>query len=431
MKTINIWLFFLLLVVNGCSNATSTNHSGSSNNLDDPSSYKAKDVNITNELNSLREKSDLNRLSVNNLLNSSSLNHSNYLVTNNISSHYEDSTKNGFTGYAPVDRTMYVNYKSRRVSENLSTGQATELLSLDGLMSAIYHRFGFLSLSIDEIGYGKKDKTYVYNMGNSNINTLCAKNNFTNNGRYYTNVCKDKDFKIEKSIYDNAIDTIINSNPAYVIYPYRNQKNVTPVFFEESPDPLPGYSVSGYPISIEFSSKDEFVLNKLVVKSFIIKDNNQVSLDLISHGGSTIMKKDSDPNSKFSDLQFAIFPDKRLDYGKIYSVEFSYLYDDEIKNINWEFTTKNLDNLLTYLNADIANKDIGLDKNYYLYFEPENITDVISSYSTNCSYASGGNVQIESSLYDKNTIKIKISGSLVQSCDLTINSSKTVKLNIN
>jgi hypothetical protein len=268
-------------------------------------------------------------------------------------------------------------------------------------------------------------------MGNSNINTLCAKDDFTDNGTYYISVCKNEDFKIEKSVYDNAINTIINSNPTYVIYPYKDQKEVTPVFFEETPDPLPDYSVSGYPISIEFSSKDEFDISKFTVNSFIIKDNNQVSLDLILHSGSTIMKKDNDPNSKFSKYQFTIFPDKRLTFGNIYSVKFSYSYDGVDKEIAWSFKTKNLDNLKTYLNGDKSSKDIRLNETYNLYFEPENGTDIISSYSTSCSYASGGNVQIKSSLYDKNTIEIKISGSSVQSCDLTLNGSKTVRLNIN
>ncbi len=61
---------------------------------------------------------------------------------------------------------------------------------MDGLFSAIYHRFAFLSPGIDEIGVGvtqneqDSDKSaFVYVMGNSELNRLCSFKSFKGAGK--------------------------------------------------------------------------------------------------------------------------------------------------------------------------------------------------------------------------------------------------------
>jgi uncharacterized protein YkwD len=382
---------------------------------------------IIDRLNQLRKDSGLSELYINTLLTQSATNHTNYLVANNLSGHYEDSNLSGYTGYAPVDRTMYVGYKSRSVSENLSVGQATEQQSLDGLMSAIYHRFGFLDLNIDEIGYDNNATTYVYNMGNSYLNNLCNDANYTDSGAYYYNVCADGSFRVESSKYLTQNNILIDNNPSYIIYPYKDETNIQPVFFEESPDPLPNYSVSGYPISIEFNSND-FNMSKMTIDSFTLEDSNGNSLELIEQNDSnTIMSKANDFNLHFKDTQFAIFPKYRLDFNSTYSANIDYTYDSVAKNINWQFTTTDVSNLVIFNNSDI---DINLDKSYTIYFPPVDSSDVIATYSISCSYTSGGSVTPNIDVYDKNTLIINISGEDVNSCDISLNGSNKVTLNI-
>ena len=381
--------------------------------------YIINNASIITKLNNLRQKSGMISLKDNIYLNDSSLNHAKYLVELNRTGHYETNTSaNNYTGYKPYNRALHTGYKSRKVSENLSVGQESEDLSLDGLMSAIYHRFGFLDFDIDEIGYAKQNKAYVYNMGNTYINTLCSEGNFTTPGTYYYGICEEDSFRIESSKYDDALNTIINRNPSYVIYPYLNQTDIAPVFFEESPDPLPSYGVSGYPISIEFNSND-FNMSNFTLDSFVLKDSNSNLIDLIDHNNSSnIMVKTNDPSGHFSDYQFAIFPNTRLDFNSTYSARVSYTYEGNYHDINWNFTTNVVPNLITYNDTNIS---MELDKEYYIYFEPTDSNDIISTYSIGYSYNGTDNVVITKSLYDKNTLKLKLSGSSIRSAKITLN----------
>ena len=388
---------------------------------------KTTEPDTISKVNILREKSGLKKLSTNIILNDSALNHAKYLEINDKVGHDEISSDSGFTGENGSLRAIYSGYKSKNVSENVSVGQETEQKSLDGLMAAIYHRFGFLSFRINEIGYGMIDKSYVYNMGNTYLNTLCNSSSFEGTGEYYYDICNNKDFRIAKDIYDNAINKVIDSNPKYVIYPYPNQTDVDPVFYEETPDPLPSYGVSGYPISIEFNEND-FSMDEFEIISFGLKDYYANNIELIEHNnGSTIMNSVNDFNEHFNNYQFAIFPKNRLNYNEIYNVEFSYKYKGVIDNITWSFRTKSLQNLIKYNNSSL---DIALKTEYYIYLEPNDKNDLIKSYNTDCRYNNKGKLEIVSSLYDRNTLKINIKGTLVEYCDINIDDSKYVHLNI-
>jgi len=379
---------------------------------------------IIKQINKLRVNSSMSSLSVNKNLNLSALNHAKYLDELHMSGHNETNTNAlNYTGEKPSNRVIYAGYKSTKVSENLSVGQKSEDLSLDGLMSAIYHRFGFLSFSINEIGYAKVNNTYVYNMGNSNINTLCNKNSFNKPGKYIYNICDNSSFRIEKNVYDDAINKVINKNPQYVIYPYKNQTNVTPVFFEEIPDPLPTYQVSGYPISIEFN-KNDFNMSNFILNSFILKDSNNDIVNLIEHNNSSdIMSKQNDINNHFNKYQFAIFPEKRLNFNSTYNVNFDYTYEGNNYTINWNFTTKSLNNLIVYNDTTL---DISLDKTYFIYLQPIDKNDIYTKISTSCSYSSNGSVKSNVSFYDKNTIKLNISGKEVIQCRFILKNNNGV-----
>ena len=68
--------------------------------------------------------------------------------------------------------------------ENLSVNTVGQAKSIDNLFSAIYHRFVFLNLDKDEIGFGvastekkrKIKKAYVYDMGSLRVSKLCQQN---------------------------------------------------------------------------------------------------------------------------------------------------------------------------------------------------------------------------------------------------------------
>ena len=393
------------------------------------SSYDESNITQLQRLNRLREASGMTPLSENTLLVTAAQNHAIYLNSNNISGHYEEDGLIHFTGVNPVDRTVHIGYKSRKISENVSTGQESEELSLDGLMGAIYHRFGFLAFDIDEIGYARDNKAYVYNMGNSKLVTLCSGESFEGSGRYYKDVCLDADFKIQYDSYRDAIESIEQKNPPYVFYPYKEQQEVTPAFFEESPDPLPEYGVSGFPISIEFNSHD-YNMSKFTLKEFTLKDDLNNTLPLISYSdGTTVLTKENDIHHELSEYQFVLFSQERLDYNRTYNVDFSYIYEGVTKHIAWQFTTKSLENLITLERSDDT-LNVELNKEYHLYFKPQNSYDTIATYSTQCHYLSGGSVNVARSLYDGNTVTLEIQGSKIEYCDLFLNKEKRLKLQL-
>lgn len=110
---------------------------------DDPLSY----------INNVRAKTGLNQLSQNEILNTSALNHAKYVVANEAMSHDETAGRAGFTGENPSKRAFYAGYNAV-VRENLSYNSGDLKSAIDGLLSAIYHRFAFLDFASDEIGIG-------------------------------------------------------------------------------------------------------------------------------------------------------------------------------------------------------------------------------------------------------------------------------------
>ena len=234
-------------------------------------------IEARSHLNSIREEMNLNTLLQDDLLNIAAQGHADYLVANNESSHYQVAGQTKFTGERPVDRTLDANYLSTHVSENVSTQTYSAQSSIDGLFSAIYHRFGFLSLSIDEIGVGttqEKAKTsnsaFVYVMANSAIKRLCHDRSFKGSGKYYYKICKDETHRVSEKAFIKAQNDNKRHNPKIVVYPYDGQTEVPPVFYDESPDPLPNHDVSGFPVSVEFN---DYYFKEVELLSFKLFDS--------------------------------------------------------------------------------------------------------------------------------------------------------------
>ncbi|WP_353570191.1 CAP domain-containing protein, partial [Candidatus Albibeggiatoa sp. nov. BB20] len=153
-------------------------------------------------INQLRQQTDMTELAQNSLLQQSAANHAEFLILNNASGHFETEGLSGFTGVSVGDRVIQAGYLSRTVSENISGGDQNYKGSIDGLMSAIYHRFGFLDFSITAVGVGISrvslleagNASYVYNMGNEGFHQLCQGEPDTTARFFYTPCPNDPDF---------------------------------------------------------------------------------------------------------------------------------------------------------------------------------------------------------------------------------------------
>jgi len=289
-------------------------------------------------LNGIRQAVNLGTLSRNGTLARAAQAHADYMVANRSASHYETEGKPYFTGKAPLDRAYRTGYQASFVSENLSANNDDAQNSLDGLFAAIYHRFGFLSPKIDELGIGvtqdpadSQNSAFVYVMGNSELNRVCSSESFHGSGNYIYGVCRDKAHRIAQKTYQKVMSVNQMNNPKIILYPYDGQQEVPLAFYNESPDPLPDYDVSGFPVSIEFN---DYYIKKATILSFKLFDEDNEEVKVRS------MDKASDPHRRFTSLQFALFPLTRLDFDKKYRVEAAYCDEKGVKEISWSFHTR-------------------------------------------------------------------------------------------
>jgi len=351
-------------------------------------------------LNQLRQQVGEIPLKENKVLDIAAKNHSTYMFLNNIPSHYEKKGDRYFTGVYPYQRAIYAGYYSKGILENFSYGQNNIKDSIDSLFSAIYHRFGFLDTSINEIGIGIKGKFYTYDMGNSYLNSLCKKNkSFIGYGKYYINVCKNKNLKIKFETYNNGINILRKQNPKIIIWPPKNSKNILPAFYEEEPDPLPDYGVSGYPISVIFNPYYFKNKNIKIYRFRLFQGNRE-----IKH--TRLITKQNDVNHKFTKYQFALFPLDRLSYNTTYTAICEYLLDGYIYTLKWNFTTQKLNAKKFIIKDDKQTVVINENQKYIFYFPPSNSNDKIETYRV--SYYS--NQKLNTKLLDFNTLSVSVKG---------------------
>jgi len=313
-----------------------------------------------NYLNKLRCLTQEDNLTLNSNLSNAALNHSKYMNETHEIGHYENnSNASNYSGYSPSDRANNAGYQNTFVGENVSAGQDNLKESINGLFSAIYHRFGFLSYNINEIGIGKKDKFYTYDLGRNS----------------------------------NSYNT-----PNMAIWPPENAKNIAPVFFNETPDPLPNYSVSGYPVSVEFK-------NSVNLQAFSLSDKDGNNIDLIK-----LMDKNNDQNDELHDREYVIFPKNRLEWGSKYYAHLTYTQGGNTHTKNWCFSTTSLDYYANraYIISDTSNTinlNIKSGESYAIYLKPRDRNDAYNGYHVEYTVS---NLDIK--LIDGNTIYVKASG---------------------
>jgi hypothetical protein len=302
--------------------------------------------------------------------------HADYLVAHHLSSHFEEVNRSGFSGTKPMDRALRGGYSSRFVGENLSTKNKNARESIEGLFSAIYHRFGFLNLAFDEVGIGiaqdpkdVRNSAFVYLMGNSEIGRVCRTERFSGVGRYVQGACADTRHRIEATAYQRARSEIKKRNPKIILYPYDGQNDVPPAFYDEHPDPLPDHDVSGFPVSIEFNDR---YFKKINLISFRLYGRDGQEVESVQ-----LLDKHSDPHGKLSRRQFALLPLERLAYGTMYRAKVVYRHNRRTKKIAWSFRTRKPKETLKVIRKKETTLILKAGKGYWLYFEPRNPHDVL------------------------------------------------------
>ena len=374
-------------------------------------------------LNELRERAGMISFTRNDNLETAAENHSQYLVGNSTatlrySGHFQNPGDPFFTGNDASDRTGAAGYLSTLVSENVSNGQPDVFASIDDLMSAIYHRFGFLSFTMDEVGLGFVKNTdidysaYTYNMGNAGLNSLCMGSSFSGTGVFFPNLCaQDSGFRISESDKNSAEQQIEGQNPYIVSWPAQGDTDVPPAFYEESPDPLPDFSVSGYPVSVQFNP---LAYNDVSITSFRLFDDT--SNEEITN--TRLLDNNTDPNMKFSGLEFALFPLDRLEWKSVYRVEVEYESNMESDSLVWRFATRNPGAPLFQYAGDGATVEIPVNaaSDFVFYVPPDENYPTIG----NIGFSFPAGLSVDTAFIDGNTLAVSMVGSVGQQADFAI-----------
>jgi len=350
-------------------------------------------------LNTIRTNAGLIKLKHNPALQKAAQAHAKYLILNQVYGHYEKRNGMGYTGSTPAQRVVKAGYPSTFVMENLSINSKDQKKSVDTLLSAIYHRFVFLNFDKDEIGIGsyesknkrRKNSTHVYNLGSVNIAKLCSQTFIMESGKYYIKkVCKNDEKMIPEYIFEREKKSVQSKNRDIVLFPYDGQNNIWPAFYKETPDPLPYYDVSGFPVSVQFNPA---YYKNVQLTSFRLYDDSGKELK-----ETKILQQSNDHNHLFTNLQFALMPLKRLDFSKNYTAEFKAVADGKQMHKRWTFTTTVLKEKVYTVTEDRTDISLRAGSSIVLYIIPGSKKNIVRS------YRSRG--EIEVSFLDQNTVKV-------------------------
>jgi hypothetical protein len=283
--------------------------------------------------------------------------------------------------------------------ENVSINTTGQKKSIDNLFSAIYHRLVFLNFETDEIGYGyssTKNKrqvkqAYVYNMGASGIAALCKRSFALTNGVYYMrDICKQSDKMVPQSLFEATKDQIRRQNREIIVYPYAQQTDIWPAFYNESPDPLPGYKVSGFPLSVQFNPAQ---YHHVTLKAFRLYDENGKEIK-----ETRILQQKSDPNHILSELEFVLMPLRRLEFNTKYTAVFEAVANGVKVKKHWSFRTAKPETKIYRVSGGRTTLAVKAGTTAILYMVPDSGNDILHGYRSR-----GG---IKASFLDQNTLKV-------------------------
>ncbi len=376
-------------------------------------------------LNQLRTHADMTVFNTDDTLSKAAQNHASYLIDNNRVGHGEQVGETGFTGESPSERVVFAGFPTLSVSENVAVGQKTSTEAIDGLMGSIYHRFGFLSFEQDLLGIGIARATtdavsaaYVFNMANAGIALLCQQpETIEPVGTFIVQVCYPN-IKLTETAYASAKTAVQGHNPLIVQWPPVTARDIPPAFFEESPDPLPDLSVSGYPVSVQFNPLG---FQQIGLEQFRLFDATGKEIT-----DTRLLDETRDPNKRFSPLQFALFPLQRLAWSSQYRVLFAYTVDDgELQTLDWTFTTRDLGMPIftTVAKGESVKIPANQAEAFALYVPPTAQFASIGQIQW-----SGNGTQVD--FIDQNTLKIHLTANINQQSNFNLSGGRSFSLQV-
>lgn len=287
-------------------------------------------------LNHWRRQAGLQPLEFNSSLQKAAHNHAQYL-SKDADGHEEHKRSNPhFTGVTPQDRATAVGYPAA-VTENLTISNFARSgkRSVDGLMTALYHRLALLHPDDSEAGAAwsnGRNSAFVIKQGNREMRELCETQPTAQSGKRYilTLTCLGQKTSI-------PVNQPPNEQQITVKYPIG--KNIEPSYDgTEKPNPMPTTDKTGNPISIAFHGKQDDIR---LISFKLYQGSSEIS-------PTTVLHASNDPNRLLSKTEFALFPIKPLDFETEYRAEFKYAQNGQEKSEVWTFKTRKKKHFLEF-----------------------------------------------------------------------------------
>jgi uncharacterized protein YkwD len=230
--------------------------------------------------------------------------HSAYLDSRNEMGHYESDRSNPYyTGNSPFDRIDASGYRYEEAGEVVARESSSyPPAAIDALMTAIYHRFIILLSNVTQAGPGAVLKAH---QGTEELSVTV----------------------------DFGAETLppAPAPTAPTLYPIDGHRGV-PVDFnpsEEEPNPMPGQTLTGYPVSVQVDPRYTFEVT---------------TFELYALTGSAPKRQDAKLLSNSTDSRTpkhaaALIPNSPLAPGTRYQAAFSGTVNGAPVSRSWQFTT--------------------------------------------------------------------------------------------
>lgn len=349
------------------------------------------------QVNSFRQMAGLTPLAWNEQLAQAAKAHALYLQQNQAQGHGELPETPGFTGQVPAERALAAGYHSRMLWENLAQGQASLDKALEELMSAPYHRLGFLRLDADELGFYEKGDIRVFLLGNSRINALCQAEAPPQGEKFYFKLCRATP-KTPARPVEQLTRNQQELQPNSLVWPPEGSQFVPPAFYDEEPDPMPDRAVKGYPVTIQLNPA-------------AFKQPQLVRFHIMPLGSKTPLQARlydaaGDPHARLQAGEYLLLPLDRMDWGQAYWAEAEFVDEGRQIRLGWQFSTKPAPENLIRLQGEGEWIWVQAGQRLHLFHSPSESHPVFPPFQTLLSKG----VQADFAWADWNTLVVEVKG---------------------
>lgn len=276
--------------------------------------FSATGNEVLDWINTQRDACGVGAARANTLMAASALNHSSYLLTNNlIASHIETAGMSGYTGQRVGDRASAVGYDWSFAIEGVASYSASDLVGMRALMGLPYHRIALLDHRLQDMGVASARATTGASagLGLSVVNAAVA-----------------------KADHPQALQALAQGA---CVYPAPGATGVPIIIQAESPNPTPelgawgASTYPGYTASVQIPANQALTVNAFTITE---PSGRSVPVKVIDRNDPIKLKADG-----ITHWAFAV-PLEPLKAATTYMVTFTGMADSTPLARNWSFSTR-------------------------------------------------------------------------------------------